>query len=172
MAIDGGIIMDREATIQAIADPELMRRAFTALQEDPGPLEMLHAGVDGEWAYDGAYRIYRNCGNDCIIVSAFGPVDNGTAMIYTMGMFGEYLAAQGILTADIVPSSIVFTTAVTNQDEDSLMRHRLIETHVRTGFLRIERECPNARGWYSIILESDTDNLKDVVRDLEAEHGN
>ncbi|MEY8403544.1 hypothetical protein AALA54_09425 [Oscillospiraceae bacterium 44-34] len=163
MAIDGGIIMDREATIQAIADPELMRRAFTALQEDPGPLEMLHAG---------AYRIYRNCGNDCIIVSAFGPVDNGTAMIYTMGMFGEYLAAQGILTADIVPSSIVFTTAVTNQDEDSLMRHRLIETHVRTGFLRIERECPNARGWYSIILESDTDNLKDVVRDLEAEHGN
>lgn len=164
--------MDKETIIQAISDPTLMRRAFFALhQKDPGLLELVHAGADNEWKYDGTYRIYHNNSREYIIVSAFGPVDHGVAMVYTMAMFGEYLAAQGILTADIVPSSIVFTTAIADEDEDSLMRHRLIEAHIRTGFLPIERECANAGGWYSIILEPDADNLEAIVRDLEAEHG-
>lgn len=116
---------------------------------------------------------YHNCSKDFIIVPDFGPVENGAAMICTMMLFGEFLAAKGILDSDIVPSSIVFTatTPDSSRDEYRLIRRRLIEPYIRTGRLRIERECPNAGGWYSIILEPDTDNLEDVVRDMETEHG-
>ena len=165
--------MDKETVIQAISDSELMRRAFAVLrQEDPGPLELVHAGVDNEWKYDGTYRVYGNNGKDYIIVSAFDSVDHGTAMIYTMALFGEFLAARGILTSDIVPSSIVFTTATSNGsgDEYSLIRQRLIEAYVRTGCLRIEQECPNAGEWYSIILGPGAHDVVQAVHKLEGKH--
>ena len=165
--------MDIETIIQAISDPELIRRAIAALQEAPGPLELIHVGTDSTLSYAATYCIYHNCSKEYIIVSDFGPVENGAAMIYTMMLFGEFLAAKGILDSDIVPSSIVFTatTPDSSRDEYRLIRRRLIEPYIRTGRLHIERECSNAGGWYSIILEPDTDNLEDVVRDLEAEHG-
>lgn len=165
--------MDKETVIQAISDSELMRRAFAVLhREDPGPLKLVHAGVDGEWKHDGTHRIYRNNGKDYIIVSAFDSVDHGTAMMYTMALFGEFLATKGILTSDIVPSSIVFTTAIPNASENeySLIRQRLIEAYVRTGCLRIEQECPNAGGWYSVILGPGAHDVVQAVHELEAKH--
>ena len=40
--------MDRETIIKAISDPTLVRRAFAAIREDPGPLKLVTSRTGSE----------------------------------------------------------------------------------------------------------------------------
>ena len=87
--------MDRETIIKAISDPTLVRRAFAAIREDPGPLKLMLSEGESLLGYDVSYRYYTSGNRDIIVASDFGPLEPRMGVMYSIGRAAKYINRVG-----------------------------------------------------------------------------
>lgn len=162
--------MDREATIRAISDPTLVRRAFTAIREDPGELALVLSDEETLLGYDVTYRLYRNGKRDFIIASDFGPLEPWMGVMFSIGRAAKYINRTGLMDTELTVACL----AVTSDSEiysHSVVRYPISAECVLPDGSCTRRRFKAAEGWVALILGPDADNMEAIVRDLEAEHG-
>ena len=153
--------MDRETIIKAISDPTLVRRAFAAIREDPGPLKLMLSEGESLLGYDVSYRYYT---------SGFGPLEPRMGVMYSIGRAAKYINRVGRMDTELTVSCL----AVTSDPE--IYSHSVVRYPISAECVLPDGSCTRQRfkateGWIALILGPDADNMEAIVRDLEAEHG-
>ena len=163
--------MEKENIVKAISDPALVRRAFTAIREDPGPLTLVYEETDGAWGYDVVSRIYHNGKKDYIIVTDFGPCDPGRATMLSMGSLAKWLNKNWMMDEDIVASCIAVVID-DNLDQYRAKSYPLVAEYTRSDGVSERRKFSGTDGWISLVLGRDVESIEEVIQDLEhRKHG-
>lgn len=162
--------MDRETIIKAISDPTLVRRAFAAIREDPGPLKLMLSEGESLLGYDVSYRYYTSGNRYIIVASDFGPLEPRMGVMYSIGRAAKYINRVGRMDTELTVSCL----AVTSDPE--IYSHSVVRYPISAECVLPDGSCTRQRfkateGWIALILGPDADNMEAIVRDLEAEHG-
>ena len=158
--------MDRETIIKAISDPTLVRRAFAAIREDPGPLKLMLSERESLLGYDVSYRYYTSGNRDIIVASDFGPLEPRMGVMYSIGRAAKYINRVGRMDTELTVSCL----AVTSDPE--IYSHSVVRYPISAECVLPDGSCTRQRfkateGWIALILGPDADNMEAIVRDLE-----
>ena len=157
--------MDRETIIKAISDPTLVRRAFAAIREDPGPLKLMLSEGESLLGYDVSYRYYTSGNRDIIVASDFGPLEPRMGVMYSIGRAAKYINRAGLMDTELTVSCL----AVTSDPEIynySTLRYPMVAECVLPDGSCTRRRFKATEGWVALILGPDATSMDEVIQDI------
>lgn len=163
--------MDKKAIVAAISDPVLVRRAFTALRSDPGPLESASEGTAMHMGQEMTYRIYHN-GQNYILASECGSLGPFAAVVASVLRLSKHIGQAGLLGNEYSVSclAIVSSDRMTNY---CLSSYPITAETLRPDGSLISNKIKGTTGWFSLVLGPGIEDMEEVVQDMEVRlHGN
>lgn len=167
--------MDKKAILGAIGSPSVARRAIAALKSDPGVLKLVHVSVDNTLGYSATcciHHSHHNGDDTYVVMSDFGPVDTGYAMMWTMSMAGRFLDSVGKLDDDF---TVFFLTVTSDPGIDDRgngylsIRHKVMGTSILEDGSRETKEIDTKGGWWSLIIKDEDKTMEDILQDMESQ---
>lgn len=159
--------MDKKDIIAAISNPDLVRRALTALGQDPGALEPLFQSEARVLGQEMAYRIYHH-GSNYIIASDCGSVSPFAAVVSSIGRASKYIGQAGLLDShfDISCLAIVSSDRITDYCASN---YPIVEEELRPDGTWESGKMEGTTGWFSLAIGRDIGRMEEVIRGMEAE---
>lgn len=157
--------MDKKTIVAAISDPNLVRRAFKALGQDPGMLEPLFEGETRVLGQEMTYRIYHH-GSDYVIASDCGSVSPFSAVVASIGRVSKYIGQAGLLDShfDISCLAVVVSDRMTDYCASN---YPIVEEKLQPDGTWTSVKMYDATGWFSLALGQDVESLEEVIQDME-----
>lgn len=158
--------MDKKAIVAAISDPTLVRRAFKALGQDPGLLELASEGTAHTLGQEMTYLIYRN-GRNYITVSECGCLSPFSAVVASIGRTSKYIGQAGLLDShfDISCLAIVSSDRMTDYCASN---YPIVKEELNPDGTWTSGKMYGTTGWFSITLGPDIKSIEEVILDMEA----
>lgn len=157
--------MDKKAIIEAISDPNLVRRAFKALGQDPGLLELASEGTAHTLGQEMTYLVYRN-GRNYITVSECGCLSPFSAVVASIGRTSKYIGQAGLLDShfDISCLAIVSSDRI---DGYCASNYPIVEEELRPDGTWTSGKMDGTTGWFSLSVGTDIKSMEEVIQDME-----
>lgn len=153
--------MDKKAIVEAISNPDLVRRAITVLSSDPGPLEMVEEGATKEMAY----RLYRH-NRGYLIASECGHMVPAAAVIDSASRATTLIDRQNVLDDETTVSCLAIVQD-NCLDTYRASRFPIILEEVQSDGSCTSQKLEATMGWYALVLGYDVQSLDEVICDLE-----
>lgn len=157
--------MDKENIIKAISDPTLVRRVFSLLWADPGPLKPVSEGTAHVLDREMTYRIYHY-GQDYILAADCGDMGPFSAIMASVLRLSKYIGQSGLLDSHF---GLQCLAVVANDSLDTycVNGYPIVSEEIRPDGTQTEEMVEGTTGWFAISLGSGVKSIEEVVQDME-----
>lgn len=162
--------MDKKEIIKAISNPDLVRRAITALRPDPGQLQLAYNAEETVYGRNVAYYLYHH-GQNYIIAAECGSIVPMEAVVLSLDRATRAISQGGNLPIGVTVTCL----AIVSNDSISTYcasDYAITKEELRPDGSKTSEKALDTGGWFSIVLGREICSMEEVIRDMEAElHG-
>lgn len=163
--------MEKESILKAISDPTLVRRVFSLLWLDPGPLELVSEGTAQALGREITYRIYHH-GQDYILAADCEDMGPFAAIVASVLRLSKYIGQSGLLDSHFCLHCLA-VVANDSLDTYCVNGYPIVSEEIRPDGTWTEETVEGTTGWFAMSLGPGVKNMEEVVQDMEVRlHGN
>ena len=157
--------MDKKEIIAAISNPTLVRRVFSLLWLDPGPLELVSEGTAQALGREITYRIYHH-GQDYILAANCEDMGPFAAIVASVLRLGKYSGQAGMLDSHFGMQCLAVVVN-DNLDTYCVNGYPIVSEEIRPDGTQTEETVEGTTGWFAISLGQNIGSMEEVVQDME-----
>lgn len=157
--------MDKKEIIKAISNPDLVRRAITALRSDPGQLQLAYNAEETVYGRNVAYYLYHH-GQHYIIAAECGSIVPMEAVVLSLDRATRAISQGGNLPVGVTVSCLAIVCDG-NLESYCASRFPIIRERIGAGGTRRTEQLGATMGWFSLVLGADAQSMEEVISDME-----